>query len=113
MKAGSLDRRIDILRHTATGKDTMNAQVKTWAPITSEPIPAAKEDIRDGERFRASEQGATITTRFQVRWSPAVADVDPTHRIQFDGREYDIAGVKEIGRREGLEITASARSERS
>ncbi len=38
-----------------------------------------------------------------------MSDIDPKDRVRFEGRVYDIVGVKEIGRREGLEITAVAR----
>jgi hypothetical protein len=40
-----------------------------------------------------------------------VADLSPKDRLTFDGRVFNIIGVKEIGRREGLEISASARAD--
>jgi SPP1 family predicted phage head-tail adaptor len=113
MRASRLDRRIDILREVETGRDGLNAKTKAWAPLTARPIAASKEDVQDGERFRASETGAVVTTRFQIRWSTKVADVDSRDRVRFGGREYDISAVKEIGRREGLEITGAARAERA
>lgn len=35
----------------------------------------------------------------------------PLWWLTFDGRTFDIVGIKEIGRREGIEITAAARAE--
>lgn len=105
MKAGSLDRRITIERFTAT-VDDFGEEVKSWAPLRT--VWANVTPISDGERWRAGEVGATVTTRFAIRWGAGVGVED---RIVFDGRVYDVVGVKEIGRREGQEITASARAE--
>jgi SPP1 family predicted phage head-tail adaptor len=108
MRAGRLDRRISIERVT-TAPDAFNTPVETWTTIAE--VWASKEDIKDGERLRAQEVSAEITTRFQIRWSTTVADVNPKDRLTFDAKTYDIFGVKEIGRREGIEITAAARAD--
>ncbi|HMR51191.1 MAG TPA: phage head closure protein [Amaricoccus sp.] len=108
MEAGSLDRRITFLR-AVESTDALGGVVQDWMPQAT--VWAAVLPVSDGERWRAGEVGASVTTRFQVRWSPQAADFGPLDRIEFDGRSYDIAGVKEIGRREGLEFTASARAE--
>ncbi len=110
MRAGTLDRRITIQRKTVLN-NAFNEPVETWSDLVI--VSASKEDIRDSERLSAQEVGAEITTRFQIRFSHVVADVDPEDRLTFDGRVFAIAAVKEIGRREGLEITAAARAERA
>lgn len=110
MRAGELDRRITIQRATTT-TNAFNEPVQTWADLVT--VAAGKQDVRDSERWAAGEVGADITTRFQIRWSSTVANVDERDRLLFDGRVYGIQHVKEIGRREGLEITATARSERA
>lgn len=107
MDAAKLDRRIRIERATM-GRDTMNNLVATgWSTLTT--VWASKEDVRDAERVAAQEVGAEITTRFRIRWSTRVADVNPKDRLVFAGRIYQIVAVKEIGRRDGLEISATAR----
>jgi SPP1 family predicted phage head-tail adaptor len=108
MRASSLDRRITIRRATYTTNDFGEA-VPTWADLAT--VWASKEDIRDGERFAAQEVAASITTRFRIRYSNVVCDVSPKDRVVFGGRVYNIMAVKEIRRREGLEITAAARSD--
>ncbi len=108
MRAGDLDRRITIERYTEI-HDGFNNPVKTWHQLAL--VWAAKADVSDSERLAAQEVGAEITTRFRIRWSPQVSDLDPKDRIRFEGRICDIVGVKEIGRREGLEISVVARSE--
>ncbi|MCA9467679.1 MAG: head-tail adaptor protein, partial [Nitrospira sp.] len=39
------------------------------------------------------------------------ADLTPIDRLSYAGRTYDVTGVVEIGRREGLEIYSKARAE--
>lgn len=108
ISAGDLDNRITIERAVET-RDAFNSVTKTWTSVAT--VWASKEDIRDAERVASQEVGAEITTRFQIRYSSEVAGVDPKHRVICAGRTYDIVAVKEIGRREGIEITAAARAE--
>lgn len=106
--AGSLDRRISIERATAT-TNALNETILTWECLTE--VWAAVEEVPDGERWRAAEVAADVTTRFTIRWSGVVADVNPKDRIVYKDRIHDVKRVKELGRREGIEITASARAD--
>jgi len=106
LAAGRLDRRITLQQATIT-YDALNNPAQTWSTLAT--VWASKMDIRDSERVAAQEVGADITTRFQIRYSDAVSDINPKDRLTFDGRTYEIVNVKEIGRREGLEISAVAR----
>lgn len=108
MEAGKLDRRITILRAVNTG-NAFNEPVASWEPLAT--VWASKEDIRDGERIRAQTISADITTRFQIRHSTVVADVNAKDRVLCEGKTYDIFSVKEIGQRVGFEITATARAD--
>lgn len=108
MKGGALDRRISIERATVTS-NAYGEPVQTWAAIAN--VWAACEDVSDGERWRAAEVSATISHRFRIRWSDAVSTVNAKDRIRYDGRVFDIHHVKELSRRAGLEITASARAD--
>ena len=109
MKAGALDRRVQFRR--ATLADDGFTRAETWADHGA-PVWAAKRDASDSERWRAGEVAAQITTRFTVRWSPFTAALTPRRRLICEGREYDIAGIKETeARRQVLEITAAARAD--
>lgn len=44
-------------------------------------------------------------TRFQVRYSAFTAGIRETDRLTCEGRTYAILGIKELGRRVGLELT--------
>jgi SPP1 family predicted phage head-tail adaptor len=108
MRAGPLDRRITLQRATFA-QDATGQHIATWATLAT--VWVAKRDLSDSERVAAAEVSAEITTRFHIRWDSSWADLNPKDRAVFEGRTYDIWGVKEIGRREGLEITAAARSD--
>jgi SPP1 family predicted phage head-tail adaptor len=108
MDAGRLDRRIVIQRATTTA-NSFNEPISTWATLAT--VWAKAEPVSDGERQRSGETLADKKYRFTIRWSYDVSEVDPRDRVVFDGRTYDVSGVKEMGRREFIELTATARAE--
>jgi SPP1 family predicted phage head-tail adaptor len=108
LAAGKLDRKIILQRSTET-VDEYNEPVKTWATLATRS--ASYEPLSDGEKFRASETAAEASARFVIRYSAAVADLNPKDRLTFEGAAWEIVRVKEIGRREGLEITAGKRAD--
>lgn len=103
-----LDRTVTIQRATPTA-NAFNEPVEAWEDFAV--VAASKRDVSDREKLAAAELGASITTRFVVRWSPKLAQVTPKYRLVCEGVTYDISGKKEIGRREGYELTATARAE--
>ena len=116
MRRGKLDRRVRFLR--AVLIDDGYTEVESWEDDDGprwhgEAVFASKKDVSDGERLRASEVQATITTRFVIRWSDWAADLSPKDRLFCEGRTYDISGIKEVGeRRRWLEITAATRADK-
>lgn len=110
MQAGERDRRVMIER--AAEVDDGFAKVR-GAHAPWKRFWARKTDVSDVERTRAAEHGAEITTRFVVRYSPDTRTITPHDRLTCDGRVYNITGVKEVGRRDDIEITAAARTDQS
>lgn len=107
MDAGALDKRIVLFRPVRFEGDiedtTALAQVaEVWAGHTP---------LRDAERVAAAAVGAAQTDRFLIRWAPQWADLDPTWVLDFDGARYGVDAVKPVGRREGIEITATRLAE--
>jgi len=105
-----LDRR--ILFQRATSRDDGFGQALEWHQHGTD-VWAHKADVSDAERWRAGEVQAHITTRFTVRATAFTKNITPKDRLMFDGRTYDIFGVKEPAgtRNRWVEITASARSD--
>ena len=99
----NLDRRLRIERATTT-PNAFNEPVETWSLFAN--VSAAKVDVSDAEQLRAAAVGATLTTRFLIRWTRTMAGVTAKFRGVCEGRTYEFTGVKDLGRREGIEITA-------
>jgi len=109
MAAGPLDRRVQFQR--ATLVDDGTAMVEAFANHGS-PVWAERMDLSDGERWRAGEIQAHVTTRFRVRYSAFTAALTPKDRLVCEGTTFDIAGIKQAPeRRTFLEITAAARAD--
>lgn len=105
ISAGHLDRMVQFLR-AASIDDGIQNRPGGFAPHGGR-VWAGKTPVSDGERFRAGQVGAAITDRFKVRYSSFTAAITTADRLVCEGRTYAITGIKEIGRREGFEITAS------
>ena len=108
MRAGDLNRRITIQRVSVT-QDEYNNDVETWEDFCT--VWASYEPLSDGERLRAGERAAEASARFQIRHSSQVADVSAWDRLLFGCVVHNISHVKEIGRREGIELTTIARAD--
>jgi SPP1 family predicted phage head-tail adaptor len=107
VEAGRLDRRVQFRRASLT--DDGFGKVETFADF-GDPVSAHKRDVSDGEKYRAGEVAAHLTTRFQVRSSQFTRGVTPKDILECEGREYNIYGIKELeGRKRLLEITAGVR----
>lgn len=111
-----LDRSIQIMtdnRDFAT-PNAFNEKVEAWGEFKT--VSAKFMPVSDGERLKNGQNLSDLTARFLIRWSPDLECVDPTYRVRYDGRDFDIQGVKEVAgnrRRQWLEITATARAEAS
>lgn len=115
MRAGPLDRRIRIERKTVA-QDASGQEIETWNPISTRF--ASVGPVRDSERFLADQFLARAQTQFEVRYGTDILDLNPLDRIIYppvaapDPHQiYDVLGVREIGRREGLRIIAQVRPE--
>lgn len=107
--AGEFDRKVQFRRSSSVSDDF--SQVDVWADYGT-LISANVKSVSDGEKWRAGEVAAHITTRFIIRWSVFAGTLTPKDRLIYEGRVYDISGIKEmVGRRRFLEVTAAARND--
>ena len=105
MRAGKLDRWITIEEFSAV-QDAFGQETETWTEFAT--VWPEKVDVKARERFTAQQEIADETTRFRMRW---LTGITPKMRIVHDGKTYDIEGIAELGRRVGMEITATARAD--
>ena len=121
MRAGQLDRKITIQRQVTT-QDDAGQEIAYWSPLASR-LSASATPVSGDERFAASQFVGKRVIEFRIRYSTALADVNPLDRIIYpamadesppepaENEIFDIQDVREIGRREGLQIFAVSRSE--
>lgn len=104
-----LDRKITIQRFTSS-QDEFGTPIEVWSDLAT--VWANYRPVSDAEKMQAGEVSATLSARFTIRYDSAWADLSPIDRVVFEGRTFDVFGCKEVeGRRQFLEITASARAE--
>jgi SPP1 family predicted phage head-tail adaptor len=103
MIAGPLDRRVTWQRATST-KDGLGADVPTWATVFE--TWCAKVATRGLEQVASADTIEEQTATLQLRWRPGLL---PTDRVVFEGRNWRIQSLAELGRREGVEIIIRTR----
>jgi len=125
MKAGSLDRRITIQRKTVTQSES-GETVEAWVNLALRR-PASMWPVKGDERFTSAQEVAEEQIEFRVRHSSDIASLTPLDRIiypaltaeQAADEEYvipersihDVLACFEIGRREGIKIITSRRTD--
>lgn len=108
MRSGELNRSI-VIQSKTVAQDSFGEPVETWAKIhTRDSLAARVMPQRGNERFTAQQVVGEAVTTFKIRYR---SDVTTLNRIVYDGRNWDIHDVRELGNRDALEIDASARSE--
>lgn len=99
MRAGSLDRLIEIQRRTTTIGlgGTVGQAWTTFATMRAQLLKNATDD-REGERGHTTD--ATRTFRMYYFASLSLND-----RLLYEGQQYDVKQITEIGRRVGMDVT--------
>ena len=101
MRAGDLDRRVTI-QSRGDVDDGFGQPQPTWPELD---VVWAKVRRRFGREFLEGGVQAEADIVFTIRHR---TDVTHAMRIVYDGDNYDIVSIIEIGRKEGLEIAAKA-----
>jgi SPP1 family predicted phage head-tail adaptor len=102
MRAGKLDRTIEIQRLSRT-VDDYGTETERWAPVASVRAQLVQSSTEEFMRsFGSSSEAATI---FRIRYR---GDLLTSDRVTYRGQAYDVKEIKELGRREGLDIRCVA-----
>ncbi len=98
MRAGGLDRRVTIQRFTET-QDPYGEPILTWSDLAT----VFAEVRQQGGREYLAAATLIDETRvvFYIRWYPGLTPLD---RVIYGGRLHNIKEVREIGRRDGVEL---------
>lgn len=99
MRAGKLDRTIRIDRYSAGVPDdfgTVTPGYAELATLRAQIVQASTEEFI--QAFGASDETVII---FRTRWLDGVKTAD---RVVYEGGNFDIKELKEIGRRKGMDL---------
>jgi SPP1 family predicted phage head-tail adaptor len=91
MRAGQLDQRITIQSRTDLA-DSVGQPNPTWGTFAAN-IPAAFDPVRGREFFTAQALTVVEAAMFRIRYMPGTI---PGHRVQYDGKVWDIASVEQV-----------------
>jgi SPP1 family predicted phage head-tail adaptor len=98
MRAGNLDRVIEIQRRT-TGLDLYGSPVETWTTYATMRAQLLKNTTDDREGERGHTTDATRTFRMYYLASLSLND-----RLLYEGQQYVVKQITEIGRRVGMDV---------
>jgi SPP1 family predicted phage head-tail adaptor len=104
MRSGKLDRTIRIDRYGAGSVDDFGTPGESFTPVATVRAQVVQANAEESVGDRGGEDQTTVI--FRTRWLSGVTNAD---RISHNGSFFNIREVKEIGRREGLELVAVAR----
>jgi SPP1 family predicted phage head-tail adaptor len=100
MKAGKMDRRLTIERVTVVSGQYGDEE--TWTALRT--VWAHKVPVSESEPYVSDERQAERVVTFQIRY----VDVTEQDRVASEDVTYRIVGIREIGRRDGLELRCEA-----
>ncbi|MGE6740247.1 phage head closure protein [Allorhizobium pseudoryzae] len=96
-----MDRLAKLHRETPTGETNDWGQILAWTEIAR--FYVSKTHQSEDEDYAAHQRYAKRVVTFGAHYR---SDIKETDRIEVDGDTYGIVGIREIGRREGIEIKA-------
>jgi hypothetical protein len=103
-----MDRRIIVQTATVSEDPTTGQDIATWEssqPIAAEWLQSSATETWQARQIDATIEGIYKTYDMSPRPTPDLAQI-----IGHDGRTYDVKGVTEINRGEGLLIAVAARA---
>ena len=102
MRAGNLTKTIQLQRSAQT-VDEYGTPSEGWATIATVRAQLIQSTTEEFLRSYGTTSEAAMV--FRIRHMAGIA---PTDRVLFDGTAYDLKEVKELGRREGLDLRCTA-----
>lgn len=106
MRAGDLDTTIELFAVAAAVDDgyTFTEGTRTsQGTRRAKHIPAMRREI-----FEAAGREVKIPAVFEVRSDTLTRQITEAWQIKHNGVTFDVKGVQEFGRREGIRIEAMA-----
>ena len=100
----SLDTPI-ALQYFTTSADSYGGLTKTWTTYESPRARVEYAATGSGEDYMGHVNLSVLRVEFTIRWVPS-RTVSVKDRIVYDGENYDIRKIEQLGRNRFLKITA-------
>ena len=94
---------------TAAGTETCDTDNKVKPVTLPGTVWAERLELRGAERWSAQQVVATLTVKYRIRYRDDITA--QCMLVDDDDREYDIQPPIELGRKDGLELVCSVRSD--
>ncbi len=94
---------------TAAGTETCDTDNKVKPVTLPATVWAERLELRGAERWSAQQVVATLTVKYRIRYRDDITA--QCMLVDDDDREYDIQPPIELGRKDGLELVCSVRSD--
>jgi head-tail adaptor len=99
MRAGHLDRIIELQRIALAGPNSYGSIAPTWTAFATMRAQVLANAIDDREGARGNATDSIVT--FRIRWLDGLS---LENRVIYKDSQYIIRQFKEVGRRVGLDI---------
>ncbi|WP_285020236.1 head-tail adaptor protein [Novosphingobium sp. fls2-241-R2A-195] len=106
MIAGKLDRRIVVQRQGPAADNGYTTAPGAWATHCTRWASWRPANGRKAFENQGNEAKAGGT--FWLRYDSHTSTILTTDAVQFDGRRWQIVGIQQLGRREGIELIVIA-----
>lgn len=93
------------LQQPVRTQDGYGEQVLTWSTVAT--VWADRMGAKGRETYAAGHDLATVEETFKIKYDSAVAPVDGTWRVVFNGKNHNIAAAVDVGRKEFIVITCT------
>ncbi|MCO6390558.1 phage head closure protein [Aliihoeflea aestuarii] len=105
MRAGELDRTIVIESYVRGEPDEWGIPHEGWEPFATVRVKIMQSSTE--EFLRSYGETAEAAIIFRIRW---IDDLTTMRRVTYEGVQFNIREIKEIGRRKGLDIRCVGRA---
>lgn len=107
MNVGNMDRRIQLQAATLTA-NAYGQKVASWATYAT--VWAQLKYTSGSEKVEDDQVSSTIKAQFTIRYSTDTAPAKASDRVVYNGDNYEVLYVQEVGRREGINLICELRS---
>lgn len=105
MRAGKMDRVIQIETYSST-QDEYGGEVISWLPLATVRAEVIQQS---GDEFLAA--GGVLSSLAVIFRTRFIEGASVMSRVTFEGRYFNLVEIKEIGRRQGIELRGVAAGE--